>query len=220
MKYKNVTSLESIEFVLSNTFVYSKDLKKGFVKKDLTAVADAINTDYRFNNVVNVIENANYEVLEGANLDMVSFNDGKITISKVISDKITAQVQQLSDPDEIESLVNIAKNSRGYFNATPLLDFQGVIKNVIRTNTIPDFSIGQNQEGSFDVLTMFNAMYPTRTIVSITIDVQPLQAITTINNNQLDILSDENANGSDEIILAMTDTRGVIYKFPVLLAYN
>ena len=97
---KKVLKTEDISLIPDGRFIYCKELKKGIVKRDLTALNI---TDYSFQNVTNVIESMDKDFLVQNGLDSVLFganltpDQGKI----IKSDRTVKIIQAFVDDNKL-----------------------------------------------------------------------------------------------------------------------
>jgi hypothetical protein len=122
MQIQIVKKDESIEFIINDKFIYCKELKKGFVKKDLSALNI---DDYSFENVSNIIEGLDYQTISSLNVDSVTFGDnysdhrGEILISQKVEEKLKVDLVTI-DADLQSGFIENRRQLRRYFDIDDL----------------------------------------------------------------------------------------------------
>lgn len=120
MKTKLVQRTESLEFITNETFVFCNELKKGFIKRDLSVLNT---TDYSFDNISSMIENLSYQNLEDYKLNTVVFVDGEEKYSTKLEkflNEIQIPILTGKTRDEVIAYYTNLANTRNYFNPSDI----------------------------------------------------------------------------------------------------
>jgi len=116
MKTKIVQKTESIENITNETFIFCIELKKGFIKRDLTQLGI---TDYSFTNVSSLIEGMTLDQLEQSGLNTIIFVNGEEKISSKMNkiiEQIISELPSSTASTEIETIFSNKRLSRDYFD--------------------------------------------------------------------------------------------------------
>jgi len=138
MKTKVVQKDESLEFVANETFIFCDELKKGFIKRDLSPLNT---TDYSFTNIASLIEVSSLEELESTGLNTVIFVNGEEKISvkmnKIIESIITTLPSGIT-ATEIEQLFAQKRAEADYFDLSLLesIDNRPLVSRIVLSNFI------------------------------------------------------------------------------------
>ncbi len=107
---KIVLKTEDISNIIDGKFVFCKELKKGFIKRDISSLGVVT-----FEEVATAIEALSLEALEIAGLDSVTFLDGSIGFSTERNLKINKQLNLLSSENRIQTFIdNMLNNEAGF----------------------------------------------------------------------------------------------------------
>lgn len=129
MTTQNVLRTHSLEHTINGKFVFCKELKKGFIKRDLSTLGL---TDYSFENVSNTIEGLTLVELEATGLNVVIFVNGEEKISHRTNLEIVKLISEMDSPtvEMIQSFQVDKRLSRNYFDEaviTTIIDGLAVI---------------------------------------------------------------------------------------------
>ena len=117
MKTKLVLKEQSLENVANNTFVFCTELKKGFIKRDLSPLNI---TDYSFQNVVALVEAMDLPTIESNKLNSVLFKNGEEKISKktelIVEKMISELPNENKTTDFIANFLNNKRQKADYFD--------------------------------------------------------------------------------------------------------
>jgi len=132
MQVQNVLKTDSLENVINGKFVFCKELKKGFIKGELSSLGLS---DYSFENVATVIESLTLEELEANGLNTVIFVDGEEKISQKANLEIEELIAVMENPtaEMIFSLQTDRRLKRDYFD-------ENFIQNIV-DGLVPAFQI-------------------------------------------------------------------------------
>ena len=117
MQVQNVLKTDSLENVINGKFVFCKELKKGFIKGELSSLGLS---DYSFENVATVIESLTLEELETKGLNTVIFVNGEEKISQRANLDIEATIAEMENPttEMIFSLLSDRRLKSDYFDTS------------------------------------------------------------------------------------------------------
>jgi len=115
MLVQNVLKTDSLENIINGKFVFCKELKKGFIRGDISTLSL---TDYSFENVVSVIESLTLEELETSGLNTVIFVNGEEKISQRMNLEVEKLISEMVSPtgELVQSLQSDKRLSRNYFD--------------------------------------------------------------------------------------------------------
>jgi len=113
MKTKVINIDDSIENITIGTFIYCKELKKGFVLKDNHK---KLSEDLSFNNINIIIEILDYQTILDKGIDSIEFKNGIPYISQRVEERVKFSVEDLNDSIKYHSFIDDFKKRRRYFD--------------------------------------------------------------------------------------------------------
>jgi len=145
MIVQNVLKTDSLENIINGKFVFCKELKKGFIKGELSSLGLS---DYSFENVATVIEGLTLEELETKGLNTVIFVDGEEKISQRMNLEITKFISEMDNPSE--EIVNLFQSNkrldRDYFDNSLIESIIAELSPYVPESAYGTYSLSSNLE--------------------------------------------------------------------------
>ncbi len=125
MIVQSVLKTDSLENVINGKFVFCKELKKGFIKGNITTLGVV-----SFEDVANAIEGLTLEELQTKGLNTVIFVNGEEKISQKANLEIEAIIAEMENPtaEMILSLQSDRRLKRNYFDESFV---QNIVDNLV-----------------------------------------------------------------------------------------
>ena len=135
---------DNISEVENGVYIHCKELKKGLLKKDFSALGVSVRT---FENIATAIEAKDSDFLEENGLDSVLFgavnaeNQGLIEKSKKIQAKMEKEITEMFNSGkskvELEAFINANFSKSKYFNLPEMNTYVEEITSVV-TEVMPE----------------------------------------------------------------------------------
>jgi len=151
MQVQNVLKTDSLENVINGKFVFCKELKKGFIKGELSTLSLS---DYSFENVATVIESLTLEELESKGLNTVIFVNGEEKISQRMNLEVEAIIAGIENPttELLTTLLNNKRTKSDYFDENFI---QNSVDGLVIDGLIAHYSLSSD---SVDSINGFNGI--------------------------------------------------------------
>ena len=197
MKTKFVNKDTDLTTIADETFVYCKELSKGFIKRNFKELKST-----KFEDVVNELESKSYKFLEDYKLDSIQFGGidseepGQIEESKKISAMITEQIKAMnfSSLDEFEAKLADFEKKFHFFKEDKIkTECSDKIEKIMKLKDAAELAENEVQEISTDDVDLQNVSLESEPTISTESDSEEVQPEEESTENDADTAESESS---------------------------